>query len=60
VKHGIEALPLEERSVLEPRRLPPLHQAPFDRMLNSQAVAENLVMLTPDEAIHQYPVSVRW
>jgi PIN domain nuclease of toxin-antitoxin system len=60
VKHGIEPLPLEERAVLELRRLPPLHQDPFDRMLISQAIAENLVLLTPDEWIYQYPVSVRW
>ena len=59
-RHGIEPLQLEERSVLELRRLPALHQDPFDRMLISQAVAENLVLLTPDELIHQYPVSVRW
>lgn len=59
-KHGIEPLPLEEKATFELRRLPQLHQDPFDRMLICQSIAENLVLLTPDQSIHQYPVSVRW
>lgn len=59
-KHGIESLPLDERATFELRRLPPLHQDPFDRMLISQAIAGSLVLLTPDHWIQQYPLSVRW
>lgn len=41
-------------------KLPAIHHDPFDRMLVCQAVAEGLTILTPDEAISQYPVRTAW
>lgn len=41
-------------------KLPAIHRVPFDRMLVCQAVAEGLTILTPDEAISQYPVRTAW
>jgi len=58
--HGIESLPLEEEAVLMLLKLPELHRDPFDRMLVCQALAHQLVLLTPDAMIRQYPVSVVW
>ena len=58
--HGIEALPLDEESALHFGRLPELHRDPFDRMLVCQAIVQGLVLLTPDEAIVQYPVRSLW
>jgi PIN domain nuclease of toxin-antitoxin system len=55
VKHGIEALPLEEESAL-----PRLHRDPFDRMLVCQGIVGGLVILTPDPLISQYPVPISW
>lgn len=34
--------------------LPPIHQDPFDRVLISQAMTENLTFLTTDETISRY------
>jgi PIN domain nuclease of toxin-antitoxin system len=38
--------------------LPPLHRDPFDRMLIAQALTEGLTLVTRDEAIRSYSVSL--
>ena len=40
--------------------LPELHRDPFDRLLVAQAIASGAKIVTPDPAIHQYPVAVVW
>lgn len=59
-RHAIGSLPLDERSTLMLRRLPPLHRDPFDRMLVCQALVHGLTILTPDEQIERYAVSTLW
>ena len=59
-RHGIQSLPLDEDAVLHLPRLPEYHKDPFDRMLVCQAIAHGLALLTPDEAIRQYPVRALW
>ena len=58
--HAIDSLPLDEESTLYLGKLPPLHRDPFDRMLICQAIVGGLALLTPDEAITQYPVRALW
>lgn len=58
--HGIERLPVDEEAVAQLPKLPALHRDPFDRMLVCQAIAHGLTLLTPDEAIRQYPVRTSW
>jgi len=41
-------------------RLPDIHKDPFDRLLIAQAVHENLIIVTGDLTIIEYPVSVFW
>lgn len=36
------------------------HADPFDRLIVSQAMVENLGILTPDQAVASYPVHVIW
>jgi len=57
---GIEELPLREETALRVGRLPTIHGDPFDRMLVSQAISLGMTILTPDEAIRQYPVPTIW
>jgi len=59
-QHGIEPLHLGEEAALHLSRLPLLHKDPFDRMLVCQAIVHDLVILTPDELIHQYPIRTIW
>ena len=58
--HGIDSLPLSEEHVLALHKLPTLHRDPFDRMLVCQAIVDGLVLVTPDEAVTQYPVRTLW
>ena len=58
--HVIESLPLDETAALQVGKLPALHQDPFDRILVCQAIFQDLVILTPDEQIRQYPVRTDW
>jgi PIN domain nuclease of toxin-antitoxin system len=57
---GIQSLPLDEKSALHLSRLPHIHRDPFDRMLVCQAMAHDLVLVTPDAFIRKYPISVLW
>lgn len=59
-EHHIEPLPLDEASALQLPTLPDLHRDPFDRMLICQAIVHGLVILTPDDAIRDYPVRTEW
>lgn len=40
--------------------LPLIHGDPFDRLIISQAITENLVIITKDGTISQYDVKVLW
>ena len=59
-RHQIASLSLDEASVLQLSRLPEYHKDPFDRILICQAIANSLVILTPDNHITQYPVRTEW
>ncbi|EDN66002.1 PilT-like protein [Beggiatoa sp. PS] len=58
--HQIESLPLDESSTLLLPNLPQIHRDPFDRMLVCQAIKHDLIILTPDSMIKQYPVKTLW
>lgn len=59
-KHRIKSMPLNEADILVLDKIPPLHHDPFDRMLICQAIANQMIILTPDPLIAQYPVLTRW
>jgi PIN domain nuclease of toxin-antitoxin system len=56
--HQIASLDLDEISVMQLSKLPPLHRDPFDRMLICQALQNGLTIATVDSAVRAYPVSV--
>ena len=58
--HGIEPLPVDEDAALHVAKLPDLHRDPFDRMLVAQALIGGLAVLTPDDAVRQYPIRALW
>ncbi len=58
--YNIRSLPITEAAALQVSKLPMLHKDPFDRLLVAQALIDGLIILTPDEAITQYPARVLW
>jgi PIN domain nuclease of toxin-antitoxin system len=55
--HQILSLALDESTVMQLAKLPPLHRDPFDRMLICQALQNGLTIATVDAAVRAYPVS---
>ena len=53
---GFEELPVTWAHGRAAATLPAMHGDPFDRMLVAQAIAEDLVLLTRDRLVAQYPV----
>lgn len=54
----ITSLALDESSIVQLAKLPPLHRDPFDRMLICQALQNGLIIATVDAAVRAYPISV--
>ncbi|MDP6698265.1 MAG: type II toxin-antitoxin system VapC family toxin [Candidatus Latescibacteria bacterium] len=57
---GLECVPLRREDIYRAGELPDHHRDPFDRLLVGTALNANATILTPDQAIHQYPVSCSW
>jgi PIN domain nuclease of toxin-antitoxin system len=55
--HQILSLALDENSVAQLTKLPPLHRDPFDRMLVCQALQNGLTIATVDAAVRAYSIS---
>jgi PIN domain nuclease of toxin-antitoxin system len=56
--HKIASLPVEEAALTHLAGLPALHRDPFDRILIAQALQTGMKLVTVDEAIRAYPVSL--
>ncbi len=59
-RNDFEVLPMYLRHALHVYDLPDHHKDPFDRLLVSQALAEDLVFVTADPSIAAYPVETVW
>ena len=57
-QHRISSLSLDEASVSQVANLPPIHRDPFDRILICQAMQYGLTIVTVDDVVGKYPVSV--
>jgi PIN domain nuclease of toxin-antitoxin system len=55
---GLRELPMTAMHSIAAGRLPAIHRDPFDRMLVAQAKAEALTLVTRDEQIAKYDVSL--
>lgn len=59
-RHGIESLALTESEVAHLAKLPDVHKDPFDRMLVCQAIEHDLLLVTNDPVVREYPVKTFW
>ena len=58
IKDGYKILDLDIFSVLNAKNLPSHHQDPFDRMLISQAIDNDLTIITSDSKFSLYEVKL--
>ena len=56
----LDCLSLTRDDIYRASELPAHHRDPFDRLLVAVALGAAATILTPDDAIHDYPVSYRW
>lgn len=59
-RNSFQVLPVHLAHALKVAELPDLHRDPFDRMLIAQVLVEELQLVTADDDIRRYPVSVTW
>ena len=57
-RHRVSSLDLDEASVANLARLPPIHRDPFDRMPVCQAISHDLTIVTVDDAVCAYTNNV--
>jgi PIN domain nuclease of toxin-antitoxin system len=58
--NAIEVLSIEPEHLDQQRTMPFHHRDPFDRLILAQAIAEELPVISRDDAFEDYPVRVRW
>jgi PIN domain nuclease of toxin-antitoxin system len=56
IRHKIDSLLIDEGTIAQLPKLPALHRDPFDRILIYQAIQHNLLLMTVDTDIKQYPL----
>jgi PIN domain nuclease of toxin-antitoxin system len=59
-ENEIRLLPIEKHHLKELVTLPFYHRDPFDRLIISQGIAENLLILTCDRLFNNYPIEKIW
>ncbi len=59
-KEQIDILSIKPLHLDGIKKLPFIHGDPFDRLIISQAVTENFIIITKDGIIPQYDVKVLW
>lgn len=59
-QNGIEILSVTASHVFAVESLPDHHKDPFDRLLVAQAIVEDMILVSSDPWIAQYPAKVEW
>jgi PIN domain nuclease of toxin-antitoxin system len=57
---GFKILPIEREHLIILSTLEFIHRDPFDRIIISQAIAENMPLVSSDNVFKQYPVNCVW
>ena len=58
--NGFQILPINLSHALNLKNLPPHHKDPFDRLLISQAIVENMTLVSADANFAKYQVNLLW
>lgn len=57
---ALSRLAIEQEDLFRASELAEHHRDPFDRLLVAQTMVRDGQLITPDSAIHGYPVAVLW
>ena len=60
IANGVQILNLDLSHAFQLEKLPDNHRDPFDRMLISQALVENMTVITADKRFKDYNVKSLW
>jgi PIN domain nuclease of toxin-antitoxin system len=60
INNGFQLLPINLPHALYLENLPLHHKDPFDRLLISQAIVENMTLVTADPEFAKYQVNLLW
>lgn len=58
--NGFNYLSIQVEHLIQLKELPHIHGDPFDRLLISQAIFEDLTIVSTDKHFKNYPVKVIW
>ncbi len=59
-ERDVRLLPIRSTDIERLKSLPDIHRDPFDRIIVAQAIEEDMVIVTRDRIIPQYPVKTVW
>lgn len=59
LNNGYRELAVTGEHAVAVANLPPTHRDPFDRILVAQSIVEEIMLLTGDLVVAQYPAPVR-
>ena len=59
-RNQIELIPITYEHLLTLSKLPKHHNDPFDRLIISQAISENLIVISKDKEFKKYTVKLQW
>ncbi len=57
---GVDLLPVNARHADRVATLPRHHRDPFDRLLVTQAISEQMALFSADEALRGYEIDIVW
>ena len=60
VSLDVEVLPIHAAHAYSVYQLPTIHKDPFDRLLITQALTEQLVLISNDRTVRRYAVQTVW
>ena len=59
-QNGIEIFPILPKHIIKLTTLEYLHRDPFDRIIISQGLSENMTIVSSDEVFDDYKVTRKW
>lgn len=59
-RNQIEIITINYEHLLQLSKLPEYHSDPFDRLIISQAISEELVIISRDKLFKQYEIELLW